>query len=106
VGQNQVVPVAIVAGGGDDKSGFKQTSSVDALGVVFHNIMFRRIVYPGYNLALPVTFPAKERNIHLEGTGFRVGIVQDIMVSMALLAARGIGIIHQEGLSVNAPGVI
>ena len=106
MGQNQVIPVTIVAGCCNDQSRFKQTSSVYALGIILNDVMLRNIIYPGYDFALPVAFSAQDGDIHFIGAGFWVRVVKDIMVAMALFAAWSIGIAHEQSLPVYAPGVV
>jgi hypothetical protein len=75
---------------------------MNALGIVFHDIVFRYIVYPGHNLAFFVAFTTEIGNIHLVGAGCGIAVMQDIVVTVTLLAAGSIGIIAQKGLSVDS----
>jgi len=42
MGKNEVVPVTIVACGGDDEPPLEQTHPVNALGVIVQDIFFRK----------------------------------------------------------------
>lgn len=66
---------------------------MNTLGIVLYDIMFRYIIYPGHNLALFVAFSTEVGNIHLIGAGCCIAVMQDIVVTVALLAAGSIGII-------------
>ena len=91
--QNKAVVVAIVAGGCHNEPCFKQAPAMDALGIVFYNVVFGYIVYPGHHFSLPVTLTAQKGDIHFIGTGSRIGIVVDVVMPVALLATGSIGII-------------
>jgi hypothetical protein len=79
---------------------------MDTLGIVFHDVVFGYVVYSRYYFSFSVTLAAEIRDIHLVGAGLRVGIIQDIVVSVALLATGGIGVISQQGLPVDPPHVV
>ena len=93
MGQHQVVAVTVVTGGCHNQTRFKQAPAMDALGIVFHDVVFRYIVYSRYYLTFSVTFSAEIGDIHLIGAGLRVGIEKDIVVSVALFTTGGIGVI-------------
>jgi hypothetical protein len=79
---------------------------MDALGIVLHDIVLRDIIYPGHNLTLPVTFATQVRDVHLIGTGFGIGMMEDVMVTMTLFAAGSMRVIHEQGLTVNPSYII
>ena len=98
--------MTVVTGGCYDQAGFEKAPSMDALGIVLHNIMLRYIIHPGHHFAFPVTGPAKDGDIHFIGARFWICIRQNIMMPVALLTTVCIVVIHQQGLSVNAPHVV
>jgi hypothetical protein len=79
---------------------------VDALGIVLHDVVLRHIVGPGYYLAFSVACAAKDGDIHLIGTRAGICIMQDVVVTMTFLAAGCIWVVHQQGLTVDAPYVV
>ena len=102
MGQDEVIAVAIVAGGRNDQPLLEQSDPMDTLGVVFKNIMFRYVIYAGNRRAFPVTFPAQEGDLHLVSLGIRVGIGQNIMLAVALGAVGSIEGLQFQGLAVDA----
>ena len=96
----EVIAIAVVAGCCYNQPRFKQSPSMDALGVVFNDIVFGHIVGPCHNFPFTVTRPAQNGDVHFIGAGSRVAIVQDVVMTVALFAAWSIGVILQERLSV------
>jgi hypothetical protein len=103
--QHKMVAVAIVTGGSNNQPSFEKPPAMNTLGVILNNIVFRYVINPCNNFTFSMTFSAKERYIHFIGTGIGIGIMQNIMVAVALLATGGIWIIHQQRLSVHTPCV-
>jgi hypothetical protein len=58
MGKYQVVAMAVVTGCCDNQTRFKETPSMDSLGVVFNDIVFRYIISPRHNFSLAVAFSA------------------------------------------------
>jgi hypothetical protein len=104
--QHQVVAMAIVARGSYDQSGLKKPAPVYTLGVVLHNVVLGHVIYPGNHFSFPVASSAKKGYVHFIGAGVGVGIMKNIVIAVTLLAAGGVGIIHEQGLSVHSPLVI
>jgi hypothetical protein len=104
--QDQVVAMAVVAGGCHDKASLEQASPMDALGVVLHHIVLGDIVNTGHHFAFPVALSTQEGNVHFVGAGVGIRVMFDIMMSMAFFAAGCIGIVLQKGLAMNAPGIV
>ena len=77
-----------------------------ALAIVFEDIMLWNIICPGYRSPFPVTLSAQKGDIHFIGTGSRIGIMVDVMVTMTLLAAGGVWVIFQKSLAMNPPDII
>ena len=92
--KHKVVAMAIVTGGRNNQAGLKKALAMNTLGIVLNDIVLRYIIDSGYNFSFPVTFSAEERNIHLVGTGFRIGIMQNIVVTMTLFTTGCIWVIH------------
>ena len=86
--------MAVVASGCYHQTRFKEAFAMNALGVILHDIMLRYIVGPGHYFALPVACSTEDGDIHFIGTGFRICVMQDVVVAMTLLATGGMGIIH------------
>ena len=88
-----MITVTVVTGGCDNKTGFEQAPSVNTLGVILHNIMFRDIIGTSHNFSLPVTGATKDGDIHFIGAGSRIGIMQDVMMAMTFFTAGRIRIV-------------
>jgi len=54
----QVVAMAVVACCCDNQTRFKETPSMDSLGIVFNDIVFRYIINPCHNFSLAVACSA------------------------------------------------
>jgi hypothetical protein len=67
MGQHQVVAVTVVAGRCNDQARFKQAPAMDALGIVFHDVVFRYIVYSRHYFTFSVAPSAEIGDIHLVG---------------------------------------
>jgi len=102
MGKNKVVPVAIVACGGDDEPPLEQTHPVNALGIVVQDIFFRNIVGSGDGSAFPVTFPAKNRDIHFVGEGVGILLGQNVVVPVTLGTGGGVRFLFGQRLPVDA----
>jgi hypothetical protein len=98
--------MAVVACGRNDQALLEKSPSMDSLGIVLNNIMFGYIIDPGYHFPLLVASPAKVGYIHFIGARLRVCVMEDVVVTVALLATGGVGIVHQQGLPMDAPPVL
>jgi hypothetical protein len=96
-----VVPVTVVAGGSDDQTRFKEPPSMNALCVVLDDVVFRNFIDPGNMFSFAVTTATEKGNICFIGAGVGIGIVKNIMVPVTFIAAGRMGIVHQQGLSVD-----
>ena len=104
--KHKVISVAVVAGCSNNQAGLKKTPAMYALGIIFYNIVFRDIIYPGNNFSLLVAFTAEEGDVHFIGTGIWIRIVQNIVVAMAFFAAGCVRIILQQSLTMDPTPVI
>ena len=85
--------MTVIAGGCNHQAGFKETPAMNTLGIVFHDIVFGYIVYPGHNFTLFVTFSTEVGYIHFVGAGLCIAVMQDIVMTVTLLAAGSVWII-------------
>jgi hypothetical protein len=73
VRQYQVVTVTIVTGGSNDQSSLEQAFAMNALRVIFKDIMLCDIISPGNRSSFPMALPAQHRDIHFVGQRFGIG---------------------------------
>lgn len=90
MGKDEVVTVAVIAGGGHDQTLFEQSHAVDALRVVGEDVFFRDVVDTGYGRPLPVTFPTQDGDVHLVGAGLNILVRKDVMFPVAFGTSRSI----------------
>jgi hypothetical protein len=69
VGKHQVVSMAIVTGGRHDQTFLEKSVPMDALAVVFQDIVLGDVIDPGYWCTFPVAFATQDRNVHFIGPG-------------------------------------
>jgi hypothetical protein len=101
VGKDEVISMAVVACGGNDKTAFEQTFTVNTLRVIAQNIMFWNVVDSGDWRSLTVTLAAENRDVHLVGAGFDVAGRKDVVIPMAFAAGGGIGCTPFQSAAVN-----
>lgn len=69
IGQDQMIPMTVVAGSCNQQTLLEQTVSVDALAVVLQDIVFTDIVDPCHRRSFPVALPAQAGYIQFVSTG-------------------------------------
>jgi hypothetical protein len=104
--KHQVISMTVVTGGCYHQSRFEKTSSMDTLGVVLNYIMLGDIIDPGHNLTFLVALSTEVGDIHFIGTRIHIGMMQDIMMSMAFHATGSIWIVPEQGLTMYASCVV
>ena len=85
--------MAVITGGSNHQSCFKQAPAMDTLGIVLDNIVLGDIIYPCHYFAFLVASSAEVGDIHLIGARFGIGVVQDIVVPVTFFTAGCIRII-------------
>jgi hypothetical protein len=85
-----MIAVTVIACGCNDQALFEKAFPMNTLGVIGQDIVFGNVVYTGNRSALPVTFSAQHRDVHLISTGFRIYRREDIMITVTLPAGWGV----------------
>jgi len=103
VGEDEMVPVAVVARGRNGQASFEQAFAVDALGIVAQDLSFRNVVDTGDRRPLSMARSAEERDVHFVGFRPDVRGGQNIVVAVTFLAGGGVWGSSFESLAVD-PG--
>jgi len=91
VRKDEVVAMAVVAGGCNDETAFEQTFAMDTLRIVGQNVVFGNVVDAGNRCTLSMTFAAKHGNVHFISTGLDIAGGKDVVIAVAFTAAGSIG---------------
>ena len=98
VGQDQVTAMAVIAGRGNDEALLEQPLSMNALTIVFEDIVFGDLVHASHRRSLAMASPTKKRNLHFVGLGFRVLRGKNLMRAVAVRAVWRVGRLAIQGL--------
>jgi len=91
VGKDEMISMAVVAGGCNSQPPLEKAFAMNALGIVGQNLSFLNVIDTGNRRSLAVAFPAENRNFHLVGVRPDIRRRQDVVVPVAFLACWRIG---------------
>ena len=100
--ENQMRPVTVRARRSDCQTFFEQPLAVDALAVVFDDVVFADIVDTRNGRPFAMATAAKERDVHLVREGVDVAWRENIVDAVAVIALRGVRSFSLQRLPVTA----
>lgn len=106
VGEDEMVPVAIVTGGCNGQASLEQALAVDALRIVGQDIFLWNVVDTGYRCSFTMARSTKHGDIHFVGFRAEIRRGKNIVLAVALFAGGSIRSASFEGLAVYSGGEI
>ncbi len=106
VRQDVVRGVARHAGGGDDQAFLENRLAVDALRIIFENVVLVDVAVQLDGRAFAMATAADERNIQRGNGGAFVLNREDVVIAVAVHAMRGERVAAGNGLAVQGGGVL